>query len=175
MHMSMKVLGDIKNELELCRTHLLRFCIIMQTCIVDNLYPTQIRPVVCINKAHGPTLHMHMHFGHCRWVQLQRQKKTALFVTLIHVQVMSLNLKYLPSLIDSLCLQVAEVPKSQDVAIFFWTITTTTTEPIISPLRMRMGYLGRVRKYCSLGLLRLRVTVRPRTGIPVVSNGAYQE
>ena len=44
---------------------------------------------------------------------------------------MSLDLKpteasILPNLINSLCLRVAQVPRSRDVAIFVLTITTTT-------------------------------------------------
>ena len=39
---------------------------------------------------------------------------------------------------DSLCLQLAQVPRSPDLAIFVSTMTTTT-EPITLPLCMRVG------------------------------------
>ena len=49
----------------------------------------------------------------------------------------------MPNLIDSLCLRVAQVPRSRDMAIFVLTTTTTalTIRPIILPLAHARGVI----------------------------------
>ena len=69
------------------------------------------------------------------------------FVMLMdHVRLIQSTLKpifTMPNSIDSLCLQVAQVPRSRDMGIFVLTTTTTamTIRPIILPLAHVRGVI----------------------------------